>query len=1124
MNRPSLAPDGLPEHLREAARSVLMGLRAGDYCALLGPHSSGKSDVLRYVHDQLAATGWLCLSVDLSELQALSEADFFAALVRTISRRLSALGLPSVTPDTRLSPGRGVGTFLTEEVAALDCDLVLLIDHLEEIPNDLIQALLRSLRVVYQGQINDPCRLLVAVAGAFSLGSLTLGPTSPFNIARRVFLGDLTWAQDAALIMQELAASGVQASAETQRRLRQAAGGDPGLIALICRRCSAAVRARPGAGSVSIKPLAAPTVKRIVREFLREDAASYKPLKDGIDLIEDDADLLQCLLPLLRHREVCRRDLPLELSPDLDPLYLTGLVRVEGDNYRFRNEIYREHLLSHFTPGRVGHLLTMAGRWDEALDSLAASVQTGHKQSRVDLLEAAINSMRAAPDAQIAAHFLARGLSEAFGLARICIWQTLGFESKLRQLWCEMKGRGYERHAEIAVDADQLEARAFREACSLGGPIGEGQIQRAFPLLVAASEPIGVVTAVEPEGQIPPAGRHNYDLELQGYLVQAARALHDVVRRQDQEDRRRKLAETLREIAINLHETLDPQKAYDVILEQMARVLPFDTASIQLPFPDGLHIVAGYGFEKPGIEATAFTWDEGFPNVRVYRSGAPLRYDEIKQQFPHFMDPRYQALKVRGWLCVPLLIGDETTGVITLDSFTRGRYSEEHEQAATIFASMAAVAIRNARLYQVINEDLQRRIARMKAVEEIDIAISSTLEMQEILSLILSRTLSHTDAACGTVQLVDEGGTRLVLARSLGAPLADTREELPLGRGVAGLAALHHRAYRIPDATTAEWRGIYAPFRKGMRSQLAVPMEFEGRVVGVISVGSGRVDAFGQDDEEFVEMLARQAAIAIRNAMRYQELQKSYQELERTRSSLLASQAIAWLGLFGADWQHTINQKTFSIDLYTAGLRDQLAGWTIDGRLAKQVEKALNGIEGVVQAIRTVKFTSQVPAENPGEVGEATLLDKELRAMVDRWADEHADVEVRYNLGCAGLYAGIPPKWLEVAIEKLVNNALKAMDGRGQLTVTTRHSGQEAWIDLKDTGHGIPEAARKAFLKEVVKRANGEGGTGMGALIARFVVLSHGGELSLLDTHPDRGTELRMTLPLAPEPAPEGGH
>jgi GAF domain-containing protein len=1119
-------PDGLPAHLHEAARSVLMGLRAGEFCALLGPISSGKSDVLRYVHDQLEATRWLSLSVDLSELQALSEADFFGALVNAISGQLSTLELLPVPLDVHLSPGLGFGAFLTEQVSSLDCDLVLLIDHLEAIPNDLVRALLRSLRVVHQGQTIDGTRLMVAVAGAFSLGTLTLGPTSPFNIARPVFLGDLTWDQDVALIVQELAALGVQASELTRRYLRLATAGDPGLIRLICQRCSTALKPRPVKGGVSVKTLAAPTVQRIVREFLAADAVDYKPLKDAIDLIEDDADLLQSILPLLQREQVPQRDLPLALTSDLDPLYLTGLVRIEGENYRFRNEIYRQHLLGHFTPGRVGHLLTMAGRWDEAISHLADSVQVGHEQYRADLLEAAINSMRAAPDGQAAAHFLARGLSDAFGLARICVWQTVEFESRLQLLWCEANGRDHES-PEIAVWEDRLEARAYREACTLGGPTGEGELQRAFPLIVGASDPIGVVTTVEPASQVPPGGRHNYDLVLQGYLVQAARALHDVIGRHEQEDRRRKLAETLREIATNLNETLDRARVYDVILTQMARVLPFDTASIQLPFDDGLHIVAGYGFEAAGIEKTLFPLEDRFPNVRVYKSGAPRRYDAIQDEFPHFKEDRYQAQKVRGWLGVPLLIGDETIGVITLDSFTRGRYSEEHEQAATIFASMAALAIRNAGLYQVIKDELQRRIERMRAATEIDVAISSTLKLQDILSLILSRTLRHTDAVCGAVQLVDPSGSRLVLAGAQGVTLAKDGDELPVGRGVTGLAALHNRTYRVPDVTLEAWRDLYVPYAQGMRSELAVPMEFERRVVGVINIESSRADAFGQDDQEFVELLARQAAIAIHNAIRYQELQKSYEELERTRSSLLASQAVAWLGLFGADWQHTINQKTFSIDLYTAGLRDQLPPDDIKDPFAKQVEKALNGIERVVQSIRTVKFTSQVPAESSGEssavVDETTLLDEELEAMVDRWAGEHPEVEVQYDLRCPGMHAAIPPKWLEVAMEKLVNNAIKSMPDGGLLTVASRRTGREAWITIKDTGHGVPESARKTFLKEVIKRPNGESGSGMGALIARFVVLSHGGDLSLVDSHPERGTELRMTLPLAPEPAPEGG-
>ena len=119
------------------------------------------------------------------------------------------------------------------------------------------------------------------------------------------------------------------------------------------------------------------------------------------------------------------RELPLPLSPDLDPLYLTGMVRaVGGDKYQLRNELYRQCLAEHFDPGRVGHLLTMTGRWDAAIDYLQASVEAGDTGYRPDLLAATINSIYASEDVTHAAHYLTRGLSAAFGVKAAQVWHV----------------------------------------------------------------------------------------------------------------------------------------------------------------------------------------------------------------------------------------------------------------------------------------------------------------------------------------------------------------------------------------------------------------------------------------------------------------------------------------------------------------------------------------------------------------------------------------------------------------------------------------------------------------------------------------------------------------------------
>lgn len=823
------------------------------------------------------------------------------------------------------------------------------------------------------------------------------------------------------------------------------------------------------------------------------------------------------------------------------------------------------------------------------------------------------------------------------------------------------------------------------------GPVNQqGFVLRAFPLLTSVEQPVGVVALVDSQAVDSPAAQHERDLELQSYLTQAASALHDLTVYSEREEARRELADTLRDITKTLSRTLEPEEVMNAVLKQMARVLPFDTASIQWPEATGLRIIAGYGFEKPGIDQIVFPYSDEFPNVLVWKTGKSLRYRDVQQEFAHFKDTQYQVERVHGWLGVPLLEGEKTVGVLTLDSFAMDRYGPEHEQVATIFASIAAVAlgnallydqqrrrardletltevaeefsanvpgsapildllvrsacritgcncavvypflpgqmvydtdhiaafgllqpkmfspgqklrsedtslaasvvaqgqrivcdvytdcdaerltsapfierekvrafvgislqasketlgvlfanywqpqnfddddldtihrfanlaafaILNARLYQRIQDDLQKRIKRMNTLREIDDAISSTLDLERTLSLILDRTLEHIQAPYGTIQLVSSDGSVLELVTYRGATLASSGAGLARGEGVTGRAWANTKTYYVPDVHAPEWADIYTTYIPGMDSELAVPMIFEGQVVGVINIEKPKVNSFSEDDIVFVESLAQQAAIAIRNAI-------SYDELKKAKTHLVAAEAVAWLGLLGADWQHTIHQKTFSIDNYTSGLRQGLANYSLPSEAVSLIDTALEGIEGVVDKIRNVEFTSKVPAGPIDRRGAATLVDEKLPQMIARWCAGRPNIVVDSSLNCSGVSVAIPGKWLEVAMEKLVHNALKAMPSGGQLTYRTYCSNDKVSITVKDSGRGIPDDVRHIFLKEIVKRQTGEG-TGMGALIARFIALVYGGDLLLVDSHPERGTELRMILPIV-HPAVQPG-
>jgi hypothetical protein len=518
---------------QHAVEEIIACVEEGINCALLGPRLSGKTLLLRYIENHLAGLlGWKCAYIDLLSINTTTQQAFFADLIRQTRLRIfEKVGVEVEEPAIGASSAL-FRAFLSDCLQAAGGDLVLIFDPLEALPTDLVQALLTSLRAAYMDQQSMDKKVISIVSGALNLATLAVGESSPFRgIAKRVFVSHLTPEESQELILEYLAELGVKATKPAFERLLQATSGDIYLIHRISQRCAKIAQSRLD------KKLRSKDVSDVVDRFLRDEVMQYAPLVVAVRIIEENPDLLHCILRLLEDESVPRSQLPLPLSPDLDPLYLTGVVeRTTGNSYHLSNVIYRRFLKRHFSPARVGHVLAMAGLWDSAIDYLEASIEQGNKGSQNDLVPAIINAIYAAQDMDSAVHFLLRGLKVGFGVQEAKIWFHMPQEKFLSLIGSPetkiLADGGKEN--QIPIAEDRLETRAFRQQVPLRSSENMGQIQRAIPLAIPGSKPIGVVTIT---GDLASNRFHDsreVDFQLLGFLNQAARALYTVsMRRQE---------------------------------------------------------------------------------------------------------------------------------------------------------------------------------------------------------------------------------------------------------------------------------------------------------------------------------------------------------------------------------------------------------------------------------------------------------------------------------------------------------------------------------------------------------------------------------------------------------------
>ncbi len=163
--------------------------------------------------------------------------------------------------------------------------------------------------------------------------------------------------------------------------------------------------------------------------------------------------------------------------------------------------------------------------------------------------------------------------------------------------------------------------------------------------------------------------------------------------------------ETLREAALALTTALDRSEVIDRILAQLQRVVPYDSASVQLLQGDRLVIIGGHGFPNlPDLLGITFPANGDNPNSEVIRTRASFIVEDAPAVYEAFREDPHRQAVIRSWLGVPLLVGERLVGMIALDKCEPGFYTQQHARLAEAFAAQGAIAIENARLFEEIEE------------------------------------------------------------------------------------------------------------------------------------------------------------------------------------------------------------------------------------------------------------------------------------------------------------------------------------------------------------------------------------------------------------------------------------
>ena len=328
----------------------------------------------------------------------------------------------------------------------------------------------------------------------------------------------------------------------------------------------------------------------------------------------------------------------------------------------------------------------------------------------------------------------------------------------------------------------------------------------------------------------------------------------------------------LLDVADVVNSTLD----LDTILQRIAtlirRVIDYEIFAILLvnEKTQDLRFRFAIGHTPETIERTRIKIGQGVTGQAVLRR-EPVLVNDVKDASTYIAALPH----VRSELAIPLIIKNRVIGVIDIEAPQPNYFTEEHARLLTVVASRIAIGIENARLYTRTS----RQAKTLALLNEISQELTSILNVDELLRRVGELLTKIIDYQMFSILLVDPTETKLVHRFSIRFNESiHLKHDVPIGAGLVGYAAQHKTPVLVPDVTQDP---RYLKLNPETRSELAVPLIYKGKVLGVMDLEHTKRRFFNEDHMRTVSTLAAQLAIAIENATLYEQVTRQEQRLER---------------------------------------------------------------------------------------------------------------------------------------------------------------------------------------------------------------------------------------------------
>ena len=474
----------------------------------------------------------------------------------------------------------------------------------------------------------------------------------------------------------------------------------------------------------------------------------------------------------------------------------------------------------------------------------------------------------------------------------------------------------------------------------------------------------------------------------------------------------------------------------------------------------------------------------------------------------------------RTHLSVPLRQQEELIGTLSARRNEVRPFTPAQIKLLETFADQAVIAIENVRLFKELDErtnELTRSVGELKALGEVGQAVSSTLDLETVLTRIASHAVQLTGAAGGAIYEYEEESEEfhLRVSHQIDKEFVEALRASPirLGGGPLGKAASSRAPVEVTNIldereyTAVRFRPLLG--RLGYRSLLAVPLLREQKIMGGLTIFRRTTGSFPPEVVNLLQTFATQSVLAIQNARLFREIEDKSRQIEaanRHKSEFLANMS------------HELRTPLNAIIGFSEVLGERMFG-ELNEKQAEYTEDILSSGRHLLSLINEILDLSKVEAGRM-ELELATfdlpLAIDNARTFVRERATKHGinlDVTVDERLGD---FVGDERKIKQILLN-LLSNAVKFTPEGGRIGIKARQADGSVEISVSDTGIGIaPEDQPKIFeeFRQVgADYAHKVEGTGLGLTLAKKFVELHGGRI-WVESEVGKGSRFIFTLPI----------